>query len=196
MKKIVSILMVLVVYLSMSMVCFAGDIISPLALEDDGQVYFGEVKEWSNNILTVVQIKNVKGDFQENREYTYEKLNINSYKDLVVGEIYLITSIGGEAEVWKISSTDTKTLKILNEHGFAYDMERALNNGYFEKYEQQRLEKINKTETNSTSVIGGADAPTDIIIKDNMNIMISVCVGIFIIAFIIGFIYMKRKKNK
>ena len=214
MKKILSLLSVVLILFSMSLNVFAGDIPESLLSEDIAQVYFGEVKSISEESITVIQKQNIKGKFEQEKEYTYTEFYFpcivkkgdsygNSTKtdtlDLVkVGNQYLF---GGwensnHLYIWEVSSFDTKTLKILNIDDFGERMQMYLNEGQFEEKEQERLEKINKAETSSTSVIGGADAPTDIIIKSNINIAVVVCIGVFALAFIIGFIYKKRKNKK
>ena len=63
MKKITMTLVTIILCLSVNIICYAGDIISPLMLQEDSQVYFGEIKHITDDSLVIMQKKNVKGDF-------------------------------------------------------------------------------------------------------------------------------------
>lgn len=218
MKKIVSILMVLVVCLSMSMVCFAGDTDRALLVEDDALVFIGKVEDFvitdeeddypsTEYTITLTPIKKIKGEVVLDKSVKYE--NVRTGKLKLKNDTEYLFGYFKELVVWELDSYDnllswetdkySKDSIILKErHNNSIDtsMQELLNDNSFEKAEQERLEKINKAETSSTSVIGGADAPTDIIIKSNINIAVVVCIGVFALAFIIGFIYKKRKNKK
>ena len=81
---------------------------------------------------------------------------------------------------------------------YSLSMGRLMRKDY--EMEKEDLKKLYalidvEMENDNNAVIGGADAPTDIIIKDNTNIIVlSVCIGLLIIAFIVGFIIIKKKR--
>ena len=200
MKKIVSLIGVIATFLTMSVSVFAGDIISTYLVKDDAQVFFGEVKDVTNNTVTIIQNKNVKGEFKQDSEYTYERKDFTTHKELEIGKIYLCTVIPTETyihiRIWEVTSTDTKTLEVIEDHTFAYDMQQALNKGSFEKAEEKRLAKIEQStqpNTSSTSVIGGADEPTDIVVKSNVNVWLVVGIGALVLALVVLLVVRKKK---
>lgn len=200
MKKIVSLIGVIAIFLTMSVSVFAGDIISTYLVKDDAQVFFGEVKDVTNNTVTIIQNKNVKGEFKQDSEYTYERKDFTTHKELEIGKIYLCTVIPTETyihiRIWEVTSTDTKTLEVIEDHTFAYDMQQALNKGSFEKAEEKRLAKIEQStqpNTSSTSVIGGADEPTDIVVKSNVNVWLVVGIGALVLALVVLLVVRKKK---
>lgn len=200
MKKIVSLIGVIAIFLTMSVSVFAGDIISTYLVKDDAQVFFGEVKDVTNNTVTIIQNKNVKGEFKQDSEYTYERKDFTTHKELEIGKIYLCTVIPTETyihiRIWEVTSTDTKTLEVIEDHTFAYDMQQALNKGSFEKAEEKRLAKIEQStqpNTSSTSVIDGADEPTDIVVKSNVNVWLVVGIGALVLALVVLLVVRKKK---
>lgn len=201
MKKIVSLIGVIAILLTMSVSVFGGDIPNSFLVEDDAQVYFGEVKDFTNNTVTIIQKKNIKGEFKQDSEYTYERKDFTTHKELEIGKIYLCTVIPTETyihiSIWEVTSTDTKTLEVTEDHTFAYEMQQVLNKGSFEKAEQKRLAKIeqsNQPGTSSTSVIGGTDEPTDIVVNSNVNVWLVVGIGALVLLLIIVFIIRKKKR--
>ena len=160
-----------------------------------GDISFSSKAEIDN--VEVIPTEKIKGEVEIGKKETYTRYD--SVLMLEKGKEYLFGYIDeNNFYAYEIKSRDEKSIKLVDSD--KYDMtkrfENYLNDGSFEKAEQERLEKINKAETSSTSVIGGADAPTDIIIKSNINIALIVCIGVFILAFVIGFVYKKRKNKK
>lgn len=202
MKKLfclISLIIILVLTISVSV--FAGDIPNSYLVEDDAQVYFGEVKEFTNNTVTIIQKKNIKGEFKQDSEYTYERKDFTTHKELEIGKIYLCTVIPTETyihiSIWEVTSTDTKTLEVIENHTFAYNMQQALNKGSFEKAEQKRLAKIEQStqpDSSTTSVIGGADEPTDIAVKSNISMWGIIGVSAFVLVLIVLLLVVRKKK--
>lgn len=189
MKKLVSLIGVIIIFVTISMSVFAGDIVSPLMTQDDAQLYFGEVKKLTPDTITIIQKKNIKGEFNENTEYTYERKDFTTLEELKIGEVYLcaVPETRQNLMIWEVTSTDTKTLEVIGEHTFAGVMQQYLNEGMFEKAEQERLAKIGQKDNSNTSVIGGADKPTNILVKSSYMhlIILGVCAIILVILIII-----------
>lgn len=196
MKKVFSLIIVIVILFAMTLSVLAGDIISPL-MEDDAQLYFGELRNYTENEIVFIQNKNIKGEFEQDKEYTFEKFDVATKNDLEKGKIYLITDFndGENVIIWETTSTDTKTLEVIGDHPFADVIEIYLNDGTFEKAEQERLEKINKPDTSSTSVVGGSDEPTNIIVKSNFNPWLVVGISVILLILVVFFV-VKKNKNK
>ena len=201
MKKLLGLLGVMAILLTMSVSVFAGDIISTYLVKDGAQVYFGEVKDFTNNTVTIIQKKNIKGEFKQDSEYTYERRDFTTHKELEIDKIYLCTVIPTETyihiRIWEVTSTDTKTLEVIEDHTFAYEMQQALNKGSFEEAEQKRLAKIEQStqpDTSSTSVIGGADEQIDIVVKSTINVWLIAGIDALVLLLVIVFIIRKIKK--
>ncbi len=195
MKRLISLIGVIVILLTMSVSVFAGDIVTPLMTQDNAQVYFGEVKELTDDTVTIIQKKNIKGEFEQDKEYKYS----TNYEDLEVNKIYLcaVSETRDNLLVWEVTSTDTKTLKVLGDDTFAGVMQQYINEGMFEKAENERLAKIEQStqpDTSSTSVIGGADEPTDIVVKSNVNVWLVVGIGALVLALIVLLLVVRKKK--
>ena len=199
MKKIVSLIGVILILLTMSVSVFAGDIVTPLMTQDNAQVYFGEVKEFTDDTVTIIQKKNIKGEFKQDVEYEYERKDFTTREELEIGKVYLcaVPETRENLMIWEVTSTDTKTLKVLGDHTFAGEMQQYINEGMFEKAEQERLAKIEQStqpDTSSTSVIGGADEPTDIVVKSNVNVWLVVGIGALVLLLIIAFVIRRNKR--
>lgn len=199
MKKLVGLIGVIAIVLTMSVSVFAGDIVSPLMTQDNAQVYFGEVKELTDDTVTIIQKKNIKGEFKQDIEYEYERKDFTTREELEIGKVYLcaVSETRDNLMIWEITSTDTKTLKVLGDHTFAGEMQQYINEGMFEKAEQERLAKIEQSaqpDSSSTSVIGGADEPTDIVVKSNVNVWLVVGIGTLVLLLVIVFIIRKKKR--
>ena len=198
MKRLVSIC-VTVILLAMTVSVFAGDIISPLMEQDDAQVYFGEVKELTDNTITIIQKKNVKGEFRQDSEYKYERKDFTTRGELETGKIYLcaVASKRDNLMIWEVTSTDTKTLEVVGEHTFAKQIQQYLNEGLFEKAESERLTKSEQSaqpDASDTSIIGSADESTDILVKSNVKIWAAVGACALVLLGGIVFIIRKRKR--
>ena len=199
MKKLFCLISLIILVLTISVSVFAGDLPNSYLVEDDAQVYFGEVKDFTNNTVTIIQKKNIKGEFKQDSEYTYERKDFTTHKELEIGKIYLCTVIPTETyihiSIWEVTSTDTKTLEVIEDHTFAYGMQQALNKGSFEKAEEKRIAKNTETEKSSVSVIGDSDGPTNIIVKTNFDTWLIVGIGVILLILVVFFV-VKKKKNK
>lgn len=198
MKRLIGLIGVIVILLTMSVSVFAGDIVTPLMTQDNAQVYFGEVKSITDSAVTIIQKKNVKGEFKQDNEYEYERKDFTTRKELETGKVYLcaVSETRDNLMLWEVTSTDTKTLKVLGDDAFAGVMQQYINEGMFEKAESERLAKIEQStqpDTSSTSVIGGADEPTDIVVKSNVNVWLIVGIGALVLALIVLLVVRKKK---
>lgn len=198
MKRLISLIGVIAILLTMSVSVFAGDIVTPLMTQDNAQVYFGEVKAITDSAVTIIQKKNVKGEFKHDIEYEYERKDFTTRKEIETGKVYLcaVSETRDNLMLWEVTSTDTKTLKVLGDDAFAGVMQQYINEGMFEKAESERLAKIEQStqpDTSSTSVIGGADEPTDIVVKSNVNVWLIVGAGALVLALIV-FLVLRKKR--
>ena len=156
MKKLFVCVLSLVTLLSITITCYAGDIPETLLGVDSCQVYFGEVKNIDGDTITVIQKQNIKGDFCENREYTYPEFTFTDSP--VIGEVYLCGYFdeNNPLYIWEVTSLEIEDLEIINTDDMSKRMQEYLNEGQFEKKENERLLR---TELNSD--IESSSEPTN-----------------------------------
>ncbi len=164
-KKLLYIIVGMLIFLSISTVCYAGSIPEDLLYDDSTQVYFGKVKNVDGDSITVIQQKNIKGEFTKDRELTYKKFAFtNSPK---VGTTYLCGYFdkNNPLYVWDVTSLDTKTLTIKNTDSMSKRMQEYLNDG---KFEEKEKEKLTKTDTKDDTELSTSESTTEII-ADNTD---------------------------
>ncbi len=150
MKKLICLLGVFVIILSMSISVFAGDVPEGLLSNDDAQVFFGEVLAYNDTTVTVSPRVKIKGDVLTGTQQHYEKpYPVGNFK-VKPGNVYLFTYFdeNNETNIFEVTSYDTATLKIKNTDFEIWKrFESYLNDGEYEKAEQERIDKINATFT-------------------------------------------------
>lgn len=206
MKKLLLCILSLVTFLSVSAVCFAGDIPETLLGDDESQVYFGEVKSVDGTNITVIQFQNIKGEFSEGSEISYTDFDFTPSP--IVGEVYLCGYIdkNNPLYLWEVTSLDTKQLKLTSTIEMSKRMQEYLNDGKFEEKEEERLLKlaVNKDaestteETKTTDVlVSNADRgePQNIDAQVNNNFYIIIITGVILIG-VVGILMFLWKKQK
>ncbi len=164
MKKFLYIIVGMLIFVLISTVCYAGSVPEDLVFEDSTQVYFGKVKNVDGDSITVIQQKNIKGEFTQDSELTYKSFAFNSSPK--IGATYLCGYYdkNNPLYMWDVTSLDTKTLKIKSTDDMSRRMQEYLNNGKFEEKEKEKLTKTDtKDDTESTS------ESTTATIADNTN---------------------------
>lgn len=159
MKKILTLALCAFLFLSLTIMCVAGDIPESLLYDKRAPVYFGEVKAIDNGSITIIQRKKIQGDFSENREITYSEFSVT--KSPEVGKVYLCGFIddNNPLYIWKITSLYTKDLKILNEDDLSKRIQKYLNQGDFDSFSEDASSviidksKILYTESRKGTVI-------------------------------------------
>lgn len=119
---------------------YAGDIPETLLLKDY-PVYFGEVKSIDEDTITIIQIQNIKGKFQKNREITYTDYVFTDSPN--IGKIYLCGYIdkNNPLYIWEVDCYDTASLKITNTDNMSKRMQEYLNSGAFDEAEEKLMAK-------------------------------------------------------
>ena len=150
MKKVNSIFIIVIMLLSMSFTAFAGDVPEGLLSNDDAQVFFGEVLDYNDNTVTVCPRVKIKGDVLTGTKQHYDKPYPVGNFNVKAGNVYLFTYFdeNNETNIFEVTSYDTATLKIKNtDFDIWKRFESYLNDGEYEKAEQERIDKINATFT-------------------------------------------------
>lgn len=200
MKKLLSFIVGIFILLSLSTVCYAGSIPEDLLYDDSAQVYFGEVKNVDGDNISVIQRKNIKGDFTQDRELTYKRFTFTNSPE--IGATYLCGYFdeNNPFYVWDVTSLDTQTLTIKNTDDLSKRMQEYLNDGKFDEKEKERLESSDAKDDVALS----ANEPATTIIDDNPErthdasdtgnsywIIVILCA-----ALLIGIIFFMRTKSK
>lgn len=208
MKKIVSLIGVIAILLTISVSVFAGDVPESLIYEDTAKVFLGTVENHSRkdipsapyteiDSIEVVPTEKIKGDVEIGVKQTFTRCySTIEFKPDVE---YLFGWFDNEnVYIYEIESREGNQFKLVGSDGanMTKRLEGGLNNGSYEKAEQERLAKIEQStqpDTSSTSVIGGADEPTDIVVKSNVNVWLIVGVGALVLALIVFLVVRKKR---
>lgn len=198
MKKFLYIIVGMLIFVLISTVCYAGSVPEDLLFKDSTQVYFGKVKNVDGDSITVIQQKNIKGEFTQDSELTYKSFTFNNSPK--IGSTYLCGYYdqNNPLYIWDVTSLDTKTLKIKSTDDMSKRMQEYLNDGKFEEKEKERLTKTDtKNDTESTS------EPTTAIIADNTDQRhndsstgTSYTIILLCGAILIGIVFFVRTKRK
>ncbi|MCK9479076.1 MAG: hypothetical protein M0R40_06195 [Firmicutes bacterium] len=170
----------------------AGSIPEDLLSYDESLVFFGEVTSNSTNEgITVMPTQKIKGDVEIGESLSYDEYCPFGNFPMEKGKAYLFGyyNENNPLYVFNISSTDVKTLKILNKTGGGQEerMQDYLNNGDFEQKEVERLSKANaQIPTPST-------APATQGLPKSRNYYLYGVVGIFLILF---YVWLFNKKKQ
>ncbi len=156
MRKLFAVIMGIIVLVYSSVVCYCGDIPEALLEMDSSMVYFGRVKNVNAESITVVQCKNIKGDFFEGRELTYYRKYglmkpVYGVDNPIEGEIYLCgyTDNNNPLHMWKVSGMEPESLVVESDNDMARRLMEYLNKGKFAEKEKERLLNIEKKEKES-----------------------------------------------
>lgn len=211
MKKI-SMFLLLIVVIFVPKVCFAGDIPEWLLDGEGTQTFIGEVKEMTEESVTIIQRYNIKGEFEEGSERTYHIRSSFMTDDIKVGELILC----GYADennfyLYKIKKFENGRIELSDDYPMTKRLEDYINNGDFAKAELKRLsgkdvgkhpkqvepkEETSVKHPDKTGIIGGADELTSIVIIDSgMSDIRKVVAVIGILLVTAGVLLVKRQKR-
>ena len=212
MKKI-SMFLLLIVVIFVPKVCFAGDIPEWLLDGEGTQTFIGEVKEMTEESVTIIQRYNIKGEFEEGSERTYHIRSSFMTDDIKVGELILC----GYADennfyLYKIKKFENGRIELSDDYPMTKRLEDYINNGDFAKAELKRLsgkdvgkhpkqvepkEETSVKHPDKTGIIGGADELTSIVIIDSgMSDIRKVVAVIGILLVTTGVLLIKRQRRK
>lgn len=212
MKKI-SMFLLLIVVIFVPKVCFAGDIPEWLLDGEGTQTFIGEVKEMTEESVTIIQRYNIKGEFEEGSERTYHIRSSFMTDDIKVGELILC----GYADennfyLYKIKKFENGRIELSDDYPMTKRLEDYINNGDFAKAELKRLsgkdvgkhpkqvepkEETSVKHPDKTGIIGGADELTSIVIIDSgMSDIRKVVAVIGILLVMAGVLLIKRQRRK
>lgn len=152
MKRLIGFMCITIMLLSITMTTLAGSIPEDLLHSDGAQIFFAEVLAYSeeNHTVTVCPVKKIKGEVAIGTQQHYYRANAVGNFKLKQGNVYLFTYFDGNnpTEIFEVTSYDTSTLKIKNTKGDMWKrFEEYLNDGEYEKAEQERINKINARHT-------------------------------------------------
>ena len=139
MRKI-SMVLLLIVVIFVPNQSFAGDIPEWLLQDEDTQTFIGEVKEMTEESVTLIQRYNIKGEFEEGSKQTYPVRSSLILEDVKVGE----TVLCGYADennlyLYKIKKFENGRIELSDDYPMTKRLEEYINHGDFAKAEQKRL---------------------------------------------------------
>ena len=128
----------------------AGDIPETMLTQKDASTFFGKVLNIDGDKITVEQTKNIKGEFEEGKEETYDRWHYSSAgnpEKLEPGKTYLIGKVNNNSEVyiWAFKNEDLDKIKILSTDDMSKRLNQYLNEGKFTE-ENSDSEENTKTE--------------------------------------------------
>ena len=146
MKKIISLLGIIVIMLSMTLTAFAGDVPEALGYEDDAQIFIGTLKEFeidnSNGSkvqnVQVIPTRKIKGEVPVNELQTYALCYFGKVTPEKDTEYLFGWFRDDSVYVYAIESYDEKDIKLKITDEFAERIQDSLENGIYTRLEQER----------------------------------------------------------
>ena len=156
----------------------AGDY-SGMFDNDDAALFFGEVISYDETTkeITVIPSEKIKGDVQIGTEQAYTRFLIEaSFSEFIIanenfvietGTIYLMGYSDWDEDgflyVFNTTSTDAKTLQIIQTYPrghvfFEEDVQMKLNNGTYERLENERLARLGSVRNENYYLYGAVGA--------------------------------------
>lgn len=194
MKKTILILIAIIILLSDTITTFAGDVPEALLADDSSQTFIGEVKEITEDSITIIQKHNFKGEFTEGSEVKYD-FNKDRHKTMSVGENVLFGYFNesGDLYTFKIKSFENGKLILADDYEMTKRLEEYINNGDFAKAEEERLAKQSENvNENTKNEIEISNKTT----KDMTNTVIFTTFGGAAIFFILGAVFVIIRKGR
>ena len=148
MKKLTCVVMVIgIVFLCGIITVLAGEWPVLLCYDDEALIFFGEVLAYGSknengfDNITVLPTQKIKGDMEIGIGITYKNINYPGFI-LVRGETYLFTYYRKCLDICRVTSTDTRTLEVIEgTMSFQDTLQEYLNDGLYEQAESERLER-------------------------------------------------------
>lgn len=225
MKKILMFLLLIVV-IFVPKVCFAGDIPEWLLDGEGTQTFIGEVKEMTEESVTIIQRYNIKGEFEEGSERTYHIRSSFMTDDIKVGELILC----GYADennfyLYKIKKFENGRIELSDDYPMTKRLEDYINNGDFAKAELKRLsgkdvgkhpkqvelkeetsvkhpkqvepkEETSVKHPDKTGIIGGADELTSNVIENTGMVDIWKCAAVIGILLVTTGVLLVKRQKR
>lgn len=184
---------------------FAGDVPEGLLMEDNAKVFLGTAADYPTDDIPynltdsaqVIPTKKIKGDVVIGVKQIYSGCHSPLRFDLIPGVEYLFGYLDeNNFYIYEIESREDTQFKLVDsdKDDMTKRLEEYLNNGSFEKAENERLAKIALTAQADNTVVpvaGSADEPAYTAAHSDNAIWAIVCAAaaVFVVFFI-------KRKNK
>ena len=203
MKKITAlILMILTILFNITV--FAGSVPEDLLSSEESQVFFAKVEAYYPNNeepdIEISPVKVLKGNVNNGTKVIYNDPFCVGDFELKTGQVYLFAYYdkNNPTYIFETTINSDGKLELKGTQGDMWErFEQYLNDGQYEEAQIKQNEEENakqNTSSKETSAIGGADAPTDIYVQGNVNILLIII--IICIILIIGIVLFVSKKRK
>lgn len=202
MKKIISLIGVIVLLFSMSLPALAGDIPESLIWNDEAQIFFGEIIDYypdkDEPSISVSPVKKIKGDVNIGSKQIYLKPNPMGGAEIAPGNVYLCVYYDevNTFDIFEVTSYDTKTLKVKGIQGDMWErFQEYINNGEYERAEAERT-GIEPSEIDEEKLPPLKNPYANFIYWFIDNSKAAYTIGaIMVIALVIGAVFMIKKKK-
>ena len=138
MKRIITILTLMIVIILSSSTALAGDIPENLLHSEDAQLFFGEILAYhpnkENPDIEVSPVVVIKGDVKTGTKQTYYRPYAMGNFEIQEGKVYLFTYYddANYTDLFEVTTYNTKTLKLKHVEGSMWErFEQYLNEGKF-----------------------------------------------------------------
>jgi len=209
MKKLIGLIGMIAILISMSAQVFAGDVPEALIYEDTAKVFLGTVENCTRkeipsapytviDSIEVVPTEKIKGDVEIGVKQTFTRCY--STIEFKPGVEYLFGWFDNEnVYIYEIESREGNQFKLVDsdKDNMISRLEENLNNGLFEKAENERLARSEETvqqEISGSSVTDEEKVTTEQEDRPGADVRIVIGAGILVLAVIILFIVIKKKK--
>lgn len=144
MKKLfISVIMLLFLSVPAS---YASNIGDDLLRNDQAKMFFGELMEPQGDFTVIKPIYNIKGEFDPDTliRVFIDHCEIMGGQTAEIGKIYLcgLSSDQKNLYLWEFDTMDTSIIRLKATDSFSKEIRRYLNQGLFDKAEQDRLYQI------------------------------------------------------
>lgn len=194
-KTIIAVVFILIIFTTAA---YAGDVPENLLEDNNIKIFTATVTDVNKETITIKVIHKLKGEILENQTLSLPYFEFNTSKDKKpkVNDSCIINIRDGKAYYsFKTTSTDPKTLKLLNHttnislnmSGDSMDerFQEYINTGVYEKAEQYRLNNKIEVGTNTPSVQSYAN--------NNYNFKFILLIS-GVIVVLLGLIWMLKSK--
>ena len=149
MKKTISFIIMLIICFIYGITVIAGDIPESLLRENQSKVFFAKIISYDKKgkEIEVKVTKKIKGDVEVGNIAKYKTYRSHCCEPYL-GDIFLMTYSYGSLDIYRTTTTDTKTLVIQDIYrdgsmsNLTERFEKYLNDGEYEKEERKRLKKM------------------------------------------------------
>lgn len=147
---------------------YADDRANILLRDKSSKMFFGELAENQGDSVVIKPIYNVKGEFDPDTliQVPIDCCDVISGRTAETGKLYLcgLSSDRQNLYLWEFDTMDTSTIKLNAADSFSMEIQEYLNQGLFDKAEQDRLYQIHLQSRPKVSAAAPAQSNETVIL--------------------------------